>query len=67
MRHRKRDALEAAALPEIEMVERARAHPYQHLARRERRFRRLLVAKDFWTAVLMEPDCLHEIGDLVSW
>ena len=50
-----------APLPEIEMVERARAHADEHLARREHRIRRVLVAEDVGPAVLMEADGFHRI------
>jgi hypothetical protein len=52
-------AVEAAALPEIEMVERAGAHAHQRGAVWRSRFWSLLESKYFGSAVGVKPDCLH--------
>ena len=60
MRQRNRHVLEAAALPQIEMVERARADAHKRVARTGLRIRRLLVAENLRAAVLVEADRLHK-------
>ena len=57
--------LEPAALPQVEVIQRARAHADEHLAGIELRIGRVLVPQDLRSAVLVESDGLHK--KLVSW
>ena len=59
MRQRNLHAIEAAPLPEIEMIQRARAHADDDPAGRSDRIGRVLVVQDLWSAMLMKSDCLH--------
>ena len=59
MRERNLDALHAAPLPEIEMVEGARTHPNQSIARAGRWFGDVFEAEDIWSSVGVKPDGLH--------
>jgi len=65
MRQRNRDPRQAATLPQVEMIQRARADAYECFAGSRHRIRRVLVAQDVWTAMLMEANGLHR--QLVSW
>ncbi len=53
------DALHAAALPEIEMVERAGAHPDQGFARAGDGIGGVFIAEDIGSSMGMKPDGLH--------
>jgi hypothetical protein len=59
MRQRNRDPRQAATLPEVEMIQRARAHAHECFAGTRHRIRRVLVAQDLRAAVLMESDGVH--------
>jgi hypothetical protein len=54
-------ALETAALPEVEVVEGARAHAHQRLALASHRVGHVLDAEDAGVAVLVEPDGPHTV------
>ncbi len=56
---RLRNGREPCSNPEVEAIERGCAKLDHHLAIRGHRVRRLLVAKDFGPAVLVDPDRLH--------
>jgi hypothetical protein len=59
VRQRNRDPWQASSLPEVQMIQRAGANAHQRLTRRRDRIRRVLVAQDLGTAVLMEANSLH--------
>jgi hypothetical protein len=61
VRQRQSDAIEAAALPEIQMVERARANADDGAAGHGRRIRRVLESEDVRSAVLVKTDGLHSV------
>ena len=54
-------AIESAALPEIQMVERARANADDGAAGHGRRIRRVLESEDVRSAVLVKTDGLHSV------
>ena len=54
-------ALHAAALPEIQVIERAGADPDQGFARAGDRIGGIFVAKDLRSSVGMKPDGLHSV------
>ena len=53
------DPLDAPALPEVEVVERAGADAHERIAGVNRRIRRLFVAEDIGSSVLMETNGFH--------
>ena len=61
MGQRQRDSPDAAPLPEVEMIERARANPHDRATVARRRVRRILVAKNLRAAVLVKSNSLHVI------
>jgi hypothetical protein len=48
-----------SADPDVQVIERCRAKPEEHLSGARDRILDVLVAEDFWTAVLMDADRLH--------
>ena len=59
VRQRNRHAVETAPLPQIEVIERARAHADDRVPRQFGRVGRVFVDEHFRPAVLMKPDGLH--------
>ena len=70
VRHRQPDAIETAALPKIQMIQRARADADDGAAGSRFRIRGLLEPEDLRSAVLVKPDGLHsdlrhaDVGDI---
>jgi hypothetical protein len=60
VRHRDLHVAQAAARPDVEMIERAGPHADQHLAGREIGIRGVLVREDLGPAVLVKPYGFHE-------
>src|SRR5690606_8949786 len=59
VREGNRDAVESAALPEIEMVQRARAHANDGMPRARFRIRSVLIRQNVRSTVLVEANGFH--------
>ena len=62
MRHRNLHAIEAAPLPQVQMVERARPDPNDHPARTHGWVGRVFELQDLGAAMLMKTDATHLSG-----
>ena len=60
VRQRNRHVGQAAADPEVQMIQRASPDADENVIRAEGWLRRVFVLEYLWRAVLMENDCLHE-------
>src|SRR5712664_1775621 len=60
VRQRNWHAMDAETNPEIETIQRAGLHPYEHFVRAYDRVGDVGVLENLWPAVLMKDDCFHE-------
>src|SRR5882724_7243787 len=59
VRQRNRHPVDPEANPEIEMIQRAGLHPYEHFVRAYDWLGDVRVFQNLWPAVLMKDDCFH--------
>jgi hypothetical protein len=62
VRHRELHAIETAPLPQIQVIQRTRAHPHERVADIELRIRRFFAAENLRPAVSMEANGFHGIA-----
>ena len=67
VRKRDRHAWDAAAHPEIEVIQRASLDAHDGFVRANAGFWSVFILEDFGRAVLMEDDCLHENSPALKW